>query len=152
RLGAKLALAVGSTQALQVLLEDAEDAAPAIHAALARMEEGGSVEPHVQEGLKGASPERRAALMSARLRSRAPAGTDDEKDYKEAIDLLGDKPATWPGRLAAIELRIGLGARKQRARADGRPELEEAVRRADELAQKAPDWGPPRILGALARL
>jgi hypothetical protein len=51
-----------------------------------------------------------------------------------------------------VELRLGLGARLLRSKADGRTPLEEAVRLADELAQKAPSWAPPRLLAAQARL
>ncbi|HZN95702.1 MAG TPA: serine/threonine-protein kinase [Myxococcales bacterium] len=150
--GARLALASGSAAELQALLAGAGDDAPLVHAALARMEGAGAVEGHVEAGLKGAAPERQAALISARLRAQSLAGADEEKEYRRAIGLAGDRPSTWPGRLAAVELRIGLGARLLRSRGDGRPPLEEAARLADELAQKSPAWAPPRLLGAQARL
>ena len=151
-IGSRLALASGSAAELQSLLSEAGDHAPLVHAALARMDGVGAVEGHVEAGLKGAAPERQAALISTRLRSQSLTGADDEKEYRRAIGLAGERPSTWPGRLAAVELRLGLGARLLRSRGDGRPSLEEAARLADELAQKVPAWAPPRLLGAQARL
>jgi hypothetical protein len=135
-----------------VLLPEAGADAPLVHAALARTEGAGGVEAHVDAGLPGAAPERRAALISARLRERARRWADDEKEYRGAIELAGDAPATWPGRLAAAELRLGLGARLLRSRGAGGPLLEEALGRAEELSRKAPGWAAPRLLAASARL
>jgi hypothetical protein len=148
-IGARLALGAGSAAELEALIPEAGADAPIVHAALARLQ---GAEAHVEPGLKGASPERRAALLSVRLRARAARWEDAEKDYAEAMALAGDRPTTWQGKLAAIELRLGLGSRQLRLRADGKPLLEEAVRRADELASKASGWAPPRLLAASARL
>ena len=143
--GARLALASD----LEALLSDPDADRPLVHAALARLEGAAA---HVEPGLAGAPPERRAALLSVRLRSKSATWVDGEKEYREAMALAGESPSTWSGRLAAIELRLGLGVRQLRSRADGRPMLEEAVRRADDLASKAPKWAPPRLLAAQARL
>jgi hypothetical protein len=152
RFGAGLALAAGSPGKLEALLAEAGADAPVVHAALARLEGAGGVEAHAEAGLKGAAPERRAALAAAKLRARAFAGSDGEKEYRAAMDLAGDAPSSWQGRLAAVELRLGLGARLLRSRGDGRPLLEDAVRRADDLAHKTPGWPAPHLLGAIARL
>jgi hypothetical protein len=152
RFGAGLALAAGSAAELEALLAVAGADAPVVHSALARLEGAGEREAHVEAGLKDATPERRAALAAAKLRTQALAGLDEEKDYRAAMDLAGAAPSTWQGRLAAVELRLGLGARLLRSSGDGRPVLEEALRRADDLVQKTPGWPAPRLLGALARL
>jgi hypothetical protein len=115
-----------------------------IHAALARLE---GAEQHIDEGLKGAPPEREASLVSVRLQSRALSGTDDEKEYRRAIALAGESPSTWSGRLAAVELRLGLGARTR-----NRALLEEAATRADALLRRSSGWAPARLLAAQARL
>src|SRR5207245_172712 len=146
-----LALA-GSAPELEALLNHAGSDAPAIHAALARFEGEGDRDEHVQAGLKEAAPERQAALLSARLRSQALLWGDDEKEYRRAIELAGDSPSTWQGRLAAIELRVGLGSKLLRSRGAGRPVLEDALARAEDLASKAPGWAPPRLLAATACL
>jgi len=152
RFGARLARAAGSAAELQVLLPEAGGDKPLVHAALARTEGAGSVEAHADEGLAGAGPERRAALISARLRERARRWADDEKEYRAALELAGEAPATWQGRLAAAELRLGLGSRLLRSRGAGGPLLEEALGRAEELSRKAPAWAAPRLLAASARL
>jgi hypothetical protein len=152
RFGARLARAAGSAAELEVLLPEAGADAPLLHAALARTEGAGGVEAHVEAGLPGAAPERQAALISARLREQARRWADGEKEYRRAMELAGDAPATWQGRLSAVELRLGLGAKLLRSRGAGRPLLEEALSRAEELSRKAPAWTAPRLLAATARL
>ena len=152
RFGAAFALAAGSAERLEGLLLSAGVHAPLVHAALARLEDVPSLDDHVALGLKGASPERRAALLSARLRHRALSGADDEAGWREAMEAAGDRPSTSQGKLAAIELRIGLGARLLRSRGNGRPVLEEAAARADQLTKEYPKWGTPGLLAAQARL
>jgi hypothetical protein len=152
RFGAAFALAAGSAEKLKDLLPAAGLRAPAVHAALARMDDVDHLEDHVGEGLNGAGSERRAALESARLRRQALSGTDDEKAWREAIRLAGEHLSTSQGKLAAIELRIGLGSRLARSRANGRPLLEAAVARSDELMRDHPGWGTPLLLRAQARL
>jgi hypothetical protein len=147
--GARLALAAGSAAELQVLLADPDADKALVHTALARLE---GIEAHVEPGLVGAPPERQAALRSVRLRAQSARWEDGEKEYRAAMELAGESPATWSGKLAAIELRLGLGSRLQRSRADGKALLEEAAKRADALASTAPDWVPPRLLAAQARL
>jgi hypothetical protein len=152
RFGAGLALAAGSAAALEALLPDAGDDAAVVHAALARLEGVEGLEAHVELGLKAAAPERQAALIASKLRARSLTGSDEVPEYRRAMELAGDTPTTGSGRLAAIELRLGLGGRLLRSRGDGRPLLEEALRRADELVQKYPAWPAPRLLGAATRL
>jgi len=152
RFGAAFALAAGSAERLAALLPSAGIHAPAVHAALARLDDAASIEEHVAEGLKGAGPERRAALESARLRRRARSGSDDEAAWREAMKDAGARPSTSQGKLAAIELRIGLGSRLLRSRGNGRPLLEEAATRADELTKESSKWGMPQLLAAQARL
>jgi len=152
RFGAALALAAGSWAELEALLPEAGTDAPGVHAALARLEGADGVEAHVEAGLRGAAPERQAALLAARLRGQALKWADDEQEYRRAIGLAGESPSTWQGRLAAVELRLGLGARLLRSRGAGRPVLEDALARAEELSRKARDWDPPHLLAAAARL
>jgi hypothetical protein len=152
RFGAAFALAAGSAEKLEALLPSAGDRAPSVHAALARLDDAGRGEEHVAEGLKGAWPERRAALESVRLRKRARSGTDEESAWREALKEAGERPSTSQGKLAAVELRLGLGARLMRSKGDGRPLLEEAASRADGLAKANPKWGAPALLAAQARL
>jgi hypothetical protein len=152
RFGARLARALGSAAELEGLLPEAGAEAPLLHAALARTEGAGAVEAHADAGLPGAAPERQAALISARLESQALRWADDEKEYRRGLELAGAEPSTWQGRLAAIELRLGLGSRLLRSRGPGRPLLEEALGRAQELAKRAPGWLPPRLLAASANL
>ncbi|MBI3855439.1 MAG: serine/threonine protein kinase [Planctomycetes bacterium] len=150
--GAGLAIAASTEIVLVLLLDEAGADAPLVHAAIARIEGASDLEKHLKAAWEGADAEHRAALLSARLRAKAPAWADGEKEYREAMALAGDAPATWPGRLAAIELRLGLGTRLLRSRGDGKALLEEALRRADELAKQDPGWAPPRLLAAQARL
>ena len=147
RFGAEYALAAGSAEKLKKLLPSFE-----VHAALARLDDVDHLEDHVAEGLKNAGPERRAALSSALLRKQARSGADDVEAWRKAIGEAGEKPATSQGKLAAIELRIGLGARLLRSRGDGRPLLEEAAARSEELIRDHPRWGVPLLLRAQARL
>ncbi|MBV8879017.1 MAG: serine/threonine protein kinase, partial [Planctomycetaceae bacterium] len=152
RFGAEFALAGGSAERLSRLLPSAGPQLASVHAALARLEDVDALEAHVREGLKGAGPERRAALASALLRRRALSGADDEAAWRDALKDAGDRPSTSQGKLAAIELRIGLGSRLLRSRGSGRPPLEEAAARADELAREHGRWGVPMVWGAQARL
>jgi len=147
RFGAEYALAAGSAEKLKKL-----PPSPEVHAALARLDDADHLEDHVAEGLKNAGPERRAALLSSLLRKQARSGVDDIEAWRKAIGEAGEKPATSQGKLAAIELRIGLGARLLRSRGDGRPLLEEAAARSEELIRDHPRWGVPLLLRAQARL
>lgn len=152
RFGAALALAAGSVPALEALLHEPGADAPRVHAALARMDEAAGIEDHVAQALAGAPPEREAALLSARLKGKALVGADDETEYRRAMARAGESPSTWQGRLAAAELRLGLGVRQSRVRGEGRALMEEAARRADGMIAEAPGWAPPLLLGASARL
>jgi len=150
--GAALARAEGSPSRLLKLLESKEAEPAVVHAALARLEDAEDVEAHAAQGMTGAGPERRAALRAAALRAKSARGGDLESEWREAIALAGGSPSTSQGRLAAIELRIGLGDRLQRSRGDGRPLFEEALGRAELLAGGAKDWAAPRLLAASARV
>ncbi len=152
RFGAGLARAEGSASALGKLLTAKNAEVPVVHAALARLEEAADVEVHAEQGTPGAGPERQAALLAASLRAKSARGADLEAEWRRGIALAGESPSTSQGRLAAIELRIGLGARLQRSRVDGRAPLEEALRRAEELASRGKGWAAPRLLAASARL
>jgi hypothetical protein len=153
RFGASFALAEGSPERLEKLLPSAGSRAPSVHAALARLEDAPGLEGHVAEGLKGAGPERQAALWSAILRRRALSGADPEEAWRQALKDAGERPSTGQGKLAAIELRIGLGSRLLRTKeGDGRPVLEEAAARAEALLKESPKWGAPLLLAAQARL
>ncbi|HZE99647.1 MAG TPA: protein kinase [Planctomycetota bacterium] len=152
RFGAAFALAEGTASRLESLLPFAGVHAPSVHSAMARMEGTEKIEQHAEEGRKGAGTERRAALASASLRLQALRGSDDEAAWRAAVALAGESPSTSQGKLAAVELRIGLGSRLLRTRGEGRPALEDALRRAEDLLQTSPDWAAPRLLCAVARL
>jgi hypothetical protein len=102
-------------------------------------EEGEALLPESERELRG-------IFRAARLRRLALSGIHEEARYQEAMELIGETPASWMGRLAAVELRVGLGARRRR------PALEEALARADALLAAAPDWTAPRVLRGASRL
>jgi tetratricopeptide (TPR) repeat protein len=52
----------------------------------------------------------------------------------------------------AIEGRIGQASLAQRQRKDAHATLEEAIRRSNELTERAPEWTAPRLLRSAARL
>jgi hypothetical protein len=117
---------------------------------------GRDPEEDVAAGLssaKGDEPwarELRGILLAARLRRLAPSGRDEESLYREVLDLLGDAPAGWTGRIARLEARLGLSLRLERRREPSRAALEEAVSRANALSANAPSWSAPRICRAVA--
>jgi tetratricopeptide (TPR) repeat protein len=161
--GAALALALESDSPGRELLKILEspgtddEATLTLATALARLETGQDPRPWVTLGMNllgtrlSDDPERRSILEAARLQWLSGSGEDDEARYEQAIRSLGDEPRSWSGRLAAIELRLGLGARLARRRADARSRFEEAVRLSDRLSRQAPEWSSPRILRATAR-
>jgi tetratricopeptide (TPR) repeat protein len=164
RVGAGLALAFESPQpaeALAALLKEAEGDAwglAVVRAALARSDAGRDPGAHASaalEGLKGQpgpAAELAAGVEAARLRWRSLSAGDAEEDYLKALEALGDRPATWVGRLADVELRLGLGGRMLRRRREGRPWLEQAVQRAGDLAAPSGVWTAPVVLRAWARV
>jgi len=164
RLGAGIALALEApspAEALGSLLKEAGAdawAATVLRVALARCESGTDPAPHASAALDrlkgGGRPavELAAAVEAARLRWRALSAGDAESDYRKALEALGSEPVTWAGKLAAVELRLGLGSRMVRHRAEGRPLLEEAVRLAGELTKSVQSWSAPRVLRAAGRL
>jgi hypothetical protein len=165
RLGADLASAAGSGRPAALL----EELLPAcaghpraralVLAFLARAaaERGDDPAPYASaalDSLSDADPgarELRGVVLAARLRRLALSSQDDADLYQDALDPLGGSPATWMGRLAAIDVRLGLGARLARTGGDPRPRYEEVVALADALSTGSPSWPAPRILRAAAR-
>jgi serine/threonine protein kinase len=112
----------------------------------------------VSEGLAVPLPssprvdELRAVLALADLRWKALSGEDTEEAYAKVLEGLGPEPLTWMGRLAAIEGRIGIGARRRMRGEDFATPLDEAIKRADALMMGHSGWYPPRVLKGLARM
>ena len=108
-------------------------------------------EKTVGDGLAGASGEFRGVLQVALLRWRAHSGRDTETEYAAARELLGTQPATWMGRLASVEILLGIGRHRKLRGGEFRAPFEEALARTDSLPREA-GWSAPFLLRAEALL
>lgn len=131
-----------------------------LHMLLARsaVESGADPDPHVSTGLalltknNAASRELRGILMTCRLRHSSLRAQDDERSYRETLEMLSSTPSSGSGRLAAVEARLLFASCLLRRQDDPRPVLQEALATADALSGRMPGWTALRILRARARI
>jgi serine/threonine protein kinase len=164
--GAKLALALEADRPEEsvdglrsICAGDARKQATVLAWAARRLvDQGVDPDPLVSEGLAldpapdARIQELRGVLQVARLRWLGHSGRDSEAGYDQALKLMGSQPATFMGRLAAIEGLIGIANWRRLRGADPRGPLEEAIRRSKELSSGHGAWAAPAALRGMAVL